>query len=218
MPLPPRIGLTQRVSSLPDRDERRDALDQTWVPLLEALGAFAVPIPNRLADPVSYTRNLDLDLLILTGGNDLAHLPGANDAAPERDRTEVRLLHDATERRLPVLGVCRGMQMLVHHHGGTLEKVEGHVAAHHVVFADDKNPRWPLADGRVVNSFHGWGLHTDGIPPGWHAIATAADGSVEAITHPTLPQVGIMWHPERPEAHPADLHVISALLSVESSP
>lgn len=210
----PRIALTQRVEDLPDRDERRDALDQRWAGLCEALGAAPVPVPNSLADPGAVLADLDVSLLVLTGGNDLSHLPKAAGSAPERDRTELALLDAAESAGLPVLGVCRGLQLMVHRAGGRLVPVEGHVAATHTISVADRCD-WPLADGREVNSYHDWGVAAEGVG-GLEVLATAPDGTVEAVEHPRLVQVGVMWHPERDPEHPADLALIRALL--ERSP
>ena len=124
----PRIGLTQRADTVPGRDERRDALDQRWAELLDGAGFRPVVIPNLLADPEEFVAELDLALLILTGGNDIDGLAGARNTAPERDAVERSLLEAAAPSRIPVLGVCRGLQSMVHHSGGTLRPVTGHVA------------------------------------------------------------------------------------------
>ncbi len=163
-------------------------------------------MPTRL---VSSTR-LGLDALVLTGGNDLASLPGATDAAPERDATESRLLEQAGETRLPVLAVCRGMQMLVQFWRGTLTRVDGHVRTVHELLVEDD--AWPLRRS-PVNSFHDWGVARDGVGPTLRVLATVGDGTVEAVAHPTLPQVGIMWHPERPEPDPADRDLLERLMA-----
>ena len=194
----PRVGLTQRVDDLADRGERRDALDQSWARGLAGLGMIAVPIPNHTDDAAAIVDALQLDLIILTGGNDLAALPGATNAAPERDRVEHGLLAAAAERALPVLGVCRGMQMMVHDAGGTLQRADGHVRTTHVL-ATAPSDSLPLRDGRSVNSFHDWTVTRDGLAPQFVAVATAPDGTVEAIQHTALPHVAIMWHPERPD-------------------
>lgn len=208
----PRIALTQRVEDLPDRDERRDALDQRWAELVEAVGATPVLVPNRLGDPGGFLAASGASLLVVTGGNDLSHLPGATSTAPERDRTERALLDAASTSRLPVLGVCRGLQLMVDHAGGTLTPLEGHVATRHPVAVPDGRG-WPLIDGREVNSFHDWGATADGVG-GLDVLATAPDGSVEALCHRELPQVAIMWHPERTPEHPADLDLLRALLEL----
>lgn len=210
----PRVGLTQRVEYLPDRDERRDALDQQWAALIEHAALTPVPIPNLLRDPAEFVDTMDLALIVLTGGNDLAHLPGASNPAPERDATEGRLLDHATTRRLPVLGACRGMQMMVAHAAGTLTRVDGHVRMPHTIeVIDDRG--WPLRDQRVVNSFHDWGAGREALGA-LVALAVAPDGTVEAACHPALPQVCVMWHPERSPQDPADVDLIRALLEHET--
>src|SRR6478752_4151957 len=117
-----RVGLSQRVENLPDRRERRDALDQQWPVLLERLGLTPVVIPNLLQDPGAFVDDMDLGLVVLTGGNDLTHLAGAANPAPERDATEARILDHAAARGLPVLGVCRGLQLMVAQTGGALTR------------------------------------------------------------------------------------------------
>jgi gamma-glutamyl-gamma-aminobutyrate hydrolase PuuD len=210
----PRVGLTQRVEDLPDRAERRDALDQEWVVLLERAGLVPVPIPNLLRDPPEFVNSMELALVVLTGGNDLARLPGASNPAPERDATEARLLDHAAAVGLPVLGACRGMQMMIAHGGGTLTRVDGHVRSPHALELVD-DTCWPIRSGRVVNSFHDWGVERVALGS-FVALAVAPDGTVEAACHPELPQVCIMWHPERSPQDAADIELISALLERET--
>jgi putative glutamine amidotransferase len=205
-----RIGITQRVHDLADVGERRDALDQVWTAWIESGGDVPLPVPNRLDDPVGYVRALDVDALVLTGGNDLAHLPGARNTAPERDATERALLADARNAGRPVLAVCRGMQMLVDFWGGAVTRVDGHVACRHDIEIR-AGASWPLRRG-PVNSFHDWGVAADGVPDALQILATAPDGTAEAVAHVELPQVGIMWHPERVPADPADRTLLAALL------
>jgi N5-(cytidine 5'-diphosphoramidyl)-L-glutamine hydrolase len=210
----PRVGLTQRVEDLPDRAERRDALDQQWAVLLEQVGLTPVPVPNLLLDPGEFVDSMDLALIVLTGGNDLACLPGGSNPAPERDATEARILDHAIAVGLPVLGVCRGMQMMIAHAGGTLTRVGGHVRAPHTIELLD-DARWPIRDGRIVNSFHDWGVERDSLGS-FVALAVAPDDTVEAACHPELPQVCVMWHPERSPEDSVDLDLINALLERET--
>lgn len=175
------VAVTQRVDTVPGRDERRDALDGAWSRLLRECGCIAVPMPNDTQGALALWQAAGCNALLLSGGNDLASCGGD---APERDATELALLERAGAQGAPVLGVCRGMQLLATHSGARLQRVEGHVAVRH-----------HLDTGREVNSYHGWAVHE--CPPGWSAIARSADGVLEMMRHRELPWLAIMWHPER---------------------
>ncbi|MGM0632219.1 MAG: gamma-glutamyl-gamma-aminobutyrate hydrolase family protein [Pseudomonadota bacterium] len=190
-----RIGVTQRVESLPDRGERRDCLDQRWAQLLGSLDLDAVPVPNGLEDVTAWAERQGLEGLILSGGNDLAHLPGATAIAPERDATENRLLDWAATRALPVLGVCRGLQLINHHFGGHQSPVEGHVARYHTLKACADDARFD--EFGQVNSYHDWALNPGELAAPLTALARSGDGTIEALRHDGLGWLAIMWHPER---------------------
>jgi putative glutamine amidotransferase len=176
------VGVTQRVD-VSQTQERRDALDQNWLRFLDACGLQAVPLPNHPSAAGLFDR-AGCGGLILSGGNDLCAYGGD---APERDANETRLVDLALSRDMPVLGVCRGMQFLLHGWGVPLTSVSGHVGKPHPVTG-------PLGT-RLVNSYHRYGaLHAG---PGLSVLARSADGAIESIRHNRLPHLGIMWHPER---------------------
>lgn len=193
-----RIGLTQRVAVVEAYDERRDCLDQQWAPLVRSLSCDPVPLANRIDDVDGYVGRLDLDGVVLTGGNDLAHLDGATNVAPERDRFERELLCVAIERELPVLAVCRGLQLLNDDCGGTLERIDDHVACTHEIDVDVRRTDvTDVPESVTVNSYHGYAIPADGLGEDLTAVARAPDGTVEWVEHDRYPITGIMWHPER---------------------
>jgi putative glutamine amidotransferase len=202
-----RIGVSQRVQAFPDRDERRDCLDQAWAPWLEAIGMVAVPIPNRVADAGAFIEGLELSGVLLSGGNDLAGTPGAANTAPERDALERAILERSARTGLPVFGVCRGLQLLTVHYGGRLSPIADHVRERHLVTAEDVGDL-DLCDREDVNSYHDWGVRSADIGDVLRIAALAPDGSVEALRHPSLPQAAIMWHPERAPADERDAALI----------
>jgi len=208
----PRIGLTQRVEVLSDRDERRDCLDQAWTRLLFNNGYWPVPLPNCVEDVPALMEELALEGVILTGGNDPARLPGATNAAAARDAFEQKLLTYCGGHGIPVLGVCRGLQMLVAHYGGKLVRVSDHVGACHAITVEPGCDAI-LGDRDKVNSFHHWGVSPEGLSSDLQVAATAPDRTVEAIVHRTYPQLGIMWHPERPPSDERDLRLIRELFA-----
>lgn len=181
----PLIAISQRVAIDPRHGERRDALDQRWVAFLLACGLTPVALPNHTPAVEALFAGLPLSGLLLTGGNSLACYGGD---APERDEAEALALSICRRRALPVLGVCRGMQVIQHAFGVPLHPVAGHVAIRHAVTG-----AWARPD---ANSFHEWGASEAGP---FQVLAVAGDGTVEAIRHPTESIHGIMWHPERDE-------------------
>lgn len=203
-----KIGLSLRVEAA---RERRDCIDQAWYGLLISLDLWPVPLPN-LAPEAAFglVEDLALDGVILTGGNDVAEAPGGRCVAVERDRFEHALLDACSERSLPVLGVCRGLQKLVLYHGGAVRAVSGHVAARHRLHVEPACAL-PLCDRAEVNSFHDFGVMPEDVCKPLRPVAKASDGTVEAVAHESLPQWAIMWHPERPPKDPADARLLRAL-------
>jgi len=173
--------------------ERRDTLDQAWTRFLAAADCVAVPLPNHRATAMQLMRDLPIDAILFTGGNDFADQGGF---APERDEVEAELLGLARSWRMPVIGVCRGMQVIQRAFQVPLVPVDGHVAQSQTIEIDGRKAS--------VNSFHRFGAHTS--HPALEVWARAGDGVVKAIRHRSEPLVGIMWHPERnPPCDPRDL-------------
>lgn len=192
-------------------------LDQRWTALIERLGACPLPLANGVSDGNAYLDALGLDALVLTGGNDIAVLPGAADGAPERDVFEAVAYRYFLKRGKPVLGVCRGAQMINHLAGGRLVRVPGHAGTRHeLVWSDAVPVYWerPVE----VNSYHGWAIPADGLAPGMEALAWARDGTVEAFRALQARVDAIAWHPEREaELAPAALEFLSAALGLNFS-
>jgi gamma-glutamyl-gamma-aminobutyrate hydrolase PuuD len=201
------VGVTQRVMQVAGRNERRDALDQAWTPFFDAAGIEAVPVPNRHPDPVAFMKRLGVRAIVLSGGNDVSPdlptrdgapplLPDqpARDVAPERDHTEAALLRASLQQEWPVLGVCRGMQVMNLFHGGSLVPLTGHAGTRHRI--QSRNALDGLAFDMEVNSFHDFAVPVSGVAAGFQLLAEV-DGFAEAIWNPELRHLGIMWHPER---------------------
>ncbi len=211
----PIIGLTQRVAVDKQTGERRDCLDQRWPRLLSAWGYMPVPLPNQGVEPSEIHSHLCLDGVILTGGNDLASLPEAQTAAPERDDFENRLLDVCRSAHLPVLGVCRGLQLLAKRHGATLAPIKGHVAVSHTISRTQAASLLPLQTSETVNSYHGFGVFPDGLSGGMAVIATDDSGHIEALANLHRKECAIMWHPERGEPTERDRTIFENLFGGE---
>lgn len=203
-----RIAISQRVNYIAAYAERRDCLDQQWAALLERLGHLPVPIPNGLNDPTAWATNLQIEAFLLTGGNDLEPAGDSSTSAPERNRCERLILEHASAHRLPVLGVCRGSQMINSFLGGSIVPVPGHVASRHQLTRTTEPARLlkSLPSQTEVNSFHNFGVDARGLAASLIPLMVDRQGFVEAAEHRNLPWAQIMWHPER-EAWPSALDI-----------
>jgi len=180
----PIILVSQRVTVDPVTGERRDALDQNWHGFLHQAGFLCVPVPNRRDMAEKLAKVANPRGILLTGGNDLASLGGD---APERDETEDALIAHASSYGVPLIGVCRGMQMIQRSFGVPIYPVEGHVVPCQTI---------EFRGGRAaVNSFHRFGTHETLAP--LDVCGRSEDGIVKAVCVRDKPILGIMWHPER---------------------
>ena len=189
-----KIGITQRVDHETTYQETRDGLDQRWIPLLEGVGIMPILIPNGLQDPVKFVTALNIEGVILSGGNTLVNYGQAPTISMERDRTESRLLDYAMSDRLPVLGICRGLQLIVHYFGGVLNAIKGHVASKHKVHLASE---FGVSIPYHVNSYHNFSVSPENFPKELEALAWDDDQYIEMCRHRTHPIMAIMWHPER---------------------
>ena len=188
-------------------------IDTAYASAIEAAGGIPVYLPIQ-RDPPSLLRSLDG--LLIPGGDDL---PPAHDypsgvqfdLAPEEQLNfDQHLLADALRRRLPVLGICYGMQLLAAARGGTLvydiPTDRPQAGPHHLPEADGRHalqiePGTRLyealgANPPPVNSLHRQGVESPGT--GMRIAARAEDGLIEAIEdEEQLFCVGVQWHPEK---------------------
>lgn len=178
-----KIGITQRAEYVANIKEIRDALDQNWTKLLQANNCLAVPVPN-VCYVSDFIEALSLDGILMSGGDD----------HPMRERCETACIDYCVKHKMPLLGICHGMQFIGRYFGATLVKIKGHVKVRHDVLIHS-NPHGVPQKQFEVNSFHRFTL--DKIPNGFSGFAFDNNGYCEAMYHSTLPIVTFMWHPER---------------------
>lgn len=185
-----RVAVSQLVEDLVDRGETRDALDQRLNDFVAQAGFISFPVPNLskklIADQSlsfqvlsEWMSAVEPDAVLLSGGQDIGQSSG-------RDQTERWLLDFAKSGNVPVLGICRGAQMMADYDGTGLHSVTGHAGTRHVVFGEISGE---------VNSYHNFSPAK--CPKGYRVLARSEDGEIEAIAHETLNWEGWMWHPER---------------------
>jgi len=199
------VAISQR-NLKSDNGSDRDILENAYVKYFEGFGINLIPIPNISQDIGLYFEELPIKAIILSGGNDInpelynQKPVYVRDLSMFRDNTERKLLEIAIKNRLPVLGICRGMQFInVFFGGGIIQNIKEHVATRHGVNIIDLSLSKLLNKTIiVVNSYHNQGISKECLPPELKAFAfSEKDGVVEGIYHQNYPIAGIQWHPER---------------------
>jgi putative glutamine amidotransferase len=208
----PRIGLTLDA----DEGRRRYELGAAYVDAVLLAGGLPILLPHAREAAAAYLALLD-GLVVTGGAFDVppelygeARRPACGATKPERTAFERDLLEAALAARLPVLGVCGGMQLLNVVRGGTLYQdlaadagLSGHEqpppkdAPSHVATLVPGTQLASLLgpEPLPVNSTHHQAVKDPGA--GVLVTARAPDGVVEAIELPDLPfALGVQWHPE----------------------
>lgn len=195
-------------------------MNQSYLRALEMLGALPVMIPLQMSDATLRGIFERLDGLLLPGGEDVDPSRYGDERHPqlgptdrERDRTELMLTRWALDAGMPLLGVCRGVQVMNVTCGGTLyqdihsqrpdlekhdffpPKFERFRICHQISVPHDSLLARSLGKTHEVNSMHHQGIAKVGR--GLRPVAVAEDGLIEALEAPQLPFfLGVQWHPE----------------------
>lgn len=217
----PLVGITsspvRHRSVVLDVDRSLTTLDRAYVDAVTTAGG--VPLVLPVQDPANAGAVADaLDALVLSGGGDVAperygaeRHPAVGGVDDERDEWELALIVEARRRSLPILGICRGMQILNVALGGSLiqhlpdhEEAAGHPhlvpdrfahTAHHVEIASGTCLAEVLGTDVVdVNTLHHQAI--DRAADGLTVTARDHHGIVEAVEIADEPVLGVQWHPE----------------------
>jgi putative glutamine amidotransferase len=196
-------------------DQPADTLKHNYIAYLQSFGITPVMIPNAIQDLVAYIDALDIQGVVLSGGNDVdpayygQENNGSESDARVRDQIEMGLLELAVERNMPVLGICRGLQVINVFFGGTLiqdipTQIEGayehdNHQPHPVTITDPGFVRLMEVDHLTVNSSHHQGVTEMILAPDLDIFAMADDQQIiEGLVHPRHRILGTQWHLERP--------------------
>ncbi len=232
---PPLIGITGRRKAAGAIAGFPDTLGTLDIDLfladygrdVRAAGGLPVLLPVS-ADVADYGAHLDG--LVLTGGADVtpgrygAEPDGRGSYEPERDAQELALFEMALAANVPVLGVCRGLQVINVATGGTLHQdVPPHSryddpsgTVHPVSFGEGTRLGGLYGPRIEVNSLHHQAV--DGVGSGLAVTARADDGTVEGLEMEGRDVVAVQWHPElRPTTEPVFDWLVAAAASHRSS-
>ena len=191
-----KIAITQRLILNESYYERRETLDTQWGLLLNELDFLPIILPIE-SNYKSYFEAIKIDGIILTGGNDLNSI-NPNTLSYQRDIFEKEIIEYGIDNNIPILGICRGMQIIADFFNASFNKVNNQVNIKHSLVVNQKS-RYSKELNRLkeVNSFHNYAVEKIGD----EFIISARDNSgvIKAIEHKEYKIFGQMWHSEREE-------------------
>jgi putative glutamine amidotransferase len=232
----PRIGITSGTADVPISEGTlaSDYVGAGYARSIEAAGGLPVILPavagSEAHDAAEFVKILDG--VLLSGGTDIHPETYGNALDPTqtikpdvvRDRFEVALVREAREADLPILGICRGFQLLNVAYGGTLHQHRPHVEER---LADDPELRINVTNlAMEPNSEVGKALGTstmqvycmhhqaiDRLGDGLRVTSSASDGLIEGLEDPSAGFIlGVLWHPEQMVESAAAQRVYEAFL------
>lgn len=192
-----KILVTQRIEEVNTYKEIRDCLDTNWALFMNKLDYLPILLPSNF-DFKRYFNEIKIDGILITGGNDLFIISN-KEIDKKRDLLEKETIDYAIKNDIPLLGVCRGMQIIGNYFNQSIEQVKNHVSVNHPIIISRESKYFKASSistqKKVVNSYHNYGFKN--ISEDFLVAAKSDDSSIESIEHKNYKIYAIMWHPER---------------------
>jgi gamma-glutamyl-gamma-aminobutyrate hydrolase PuuD len=193
------IALSMRITEAANYHEPRNSIALDYIDFFEELGYLVILVPNNSKCIDQLFEKIHIDGIVLSGGNNVD--PSLfNDSSklvevyPVRDKTEYQLINIGINKKIPILGICRGFHMINVFFGGSISmNINGHVEPKHV----NVNHKIKYLDKEViVNSYHNHGITDANLSQDLEPLSYCGE-IVEAFEAKKHRILAIQWHPER---------------------
>ncbi|MBQ7266086.1 MAG: gamma-glutamyl-gamma-aminobutyrate hydrolase family protein [Firmicutes bacterium] len=178
-----------------------DSLEKNYIDFFNSMDISAIPISNFTNEVETLVESIKPEIIIFSGGGILPEkaysFKKEGFQQINRNKVETKLLEIALKKDIPILGICRGMQVIACHFGGIIDdfrnlKVNREVGKNHKVILTEKN------EETIVNNFHNDGFFVNNFPNILKPVVIDKENNtVEAFAVADKKLLGIQWHPER---------------------
>lgn len=169
-----------------------DFIDHYWIGYFDKYNLFFQFVPNSISNLREYLKYCGkIDLIILPGGN---NLNGKSALSKIRLNVEKKILSFGIKKNIPILGICRGMQLINQYFGGKIKKIDKHMRTNHQIIFEKKFFKNNIFK---VNSFHNFCIPEKFIAKDFLIYAKDKTQNIEMFKHKKKKIYGVMWHPER---------------------
>ena len=167
-----------------------DFIDHYWLNYFEKKNINYYLIPNKKKTSIKILNKINL--LIIPGGNDVSDFLKTSSM---RNSIENKLIKACSKKNIPILGICRGAQLLNKNSGGKIKKIKNHMRTRHNIFFTKNSI--VKKNSLIVNSFHNNGIKKNDLSKKFNMLANDKSENVEMFISKNKKIIGVMWHPER---------------------
>lgn len=167
-----------------------DFIDHYWLDYFEKKNINYYLVPNK--KKLSKKKIKEINLLIIPGGNDVSNVLKTSKI---RNIIEKNLIKICFKKKIPILGICRGAQLLNKSFGGKISKIKKHMRTRHNIFFT--NREIIKKNFLNVNSFHNDGIKKNDLSKSFKVLASDKHNNIEMFISNNKKIIGTMWHPER---------------------
>ena len=167
-----------------------DFIDHYWLDYFEKKNINYYLVPNK--KKLSIKKIKEINLLIIPGGNDVSNILKTS---KKRNIVEKNLIKICFKKKIPILGICRGAQLLNKSFGGKISKIKKHMRTRHNIFFT--NREFIKKNFLNVNSFHNDGIKKNDLSKSFKVLASDKHKNIEMFISNNKKIIGTMWHPER---------------------
>jgi N5-(cytidine 5'-diphosphoramidyl)-L-glutamine hydrolase len=168
------------------------SLEENWYKYFQNKNINLVPLNSNFQNFKKIIQTKPLGI-VFSGGNDLNFLKKEK-VNFIRDSLEKKILETVLKKKIPILGVCRGFQLIASYFKCKIIKQKGHVKTIHELKINKQIYKHKLKNIKV-NSFHNFTVQT--LPKSFELVVKHKDGSIEIASSKKLKILSLMFHPER---------------------